>query len=106
MEIFFFLLNRESNINPTVRTGLRKADLEYFDFNRPILYSTSEERLLIPNDQISMAMAEPYENVAAANYGPRFLFIGFILSMAIVLITSIALRRDSEQYRRRLDYVA
>ncbi|AAL01748.1 unknown [Spodoptera litura nucleopolyhedrovirus] len=72
------------------RTAINRADFENFDYNRPIVYEINERNLLINSEFFNVALNRPSCVVAPLNITPLCIFLAFICSLLIALISAVA----------------
>lgn len=79
------------------RTAVTRADFEYFDFNRPIIYEIKNRTMLINSEFFNIALNRPSRAVAPINIMSLHVFLAFICSLIAAVITAYVFR-DTPAY--------
>ncbi|AXU41514.1 PIF-6 [Alphabaculovirus altermyunipunctae] len=81
-------LLESSPTSSTYRTAVTKADFEYFDYNRPIIYEMRENTMLINSEFFNVALNRPTRLVTPINVMSLQVFLAFICSLILVLVAA------------------
>ncbi|QEI03541.1 PIF-6 [Spodoptera cosmioides nucleopolyhedrovirus] len=86
----------DSPTDDTFRTMINKANLENFDYNRPLIYEVKDKTLLITNDNLNRALNRPIGTLSALNIMSIHVFFAFIC--AILLTVAVAQQFNPDDY--------
>ncbi|AAR28845.1 ORF81 [Leucania separata nucleopolyhedrovirus] len=79
---------KNSPASSTFRTAVTKADFEYFDYNRPIIYEMKENTLLINSEFFNVALNRPTRLVTPMNVMSIHVLLAFICSLLLALVAA------------------
>ncbi|ABM45799.1 unknown protein [Spodoptera frugiperda multiple nucleopolyhedrovirus] len=84
----------DSPQDSTFRTMINKANFEFFDYSRPLIYEIKDRKLLITNENLNRALNRPTGTLSAMNIISIQVFLAFIC--AILLTVAVAFQFNSD----------
>jgi hypothetical protein len=79
----------DSSRDDTYRTGVNKANVEYFDYNTPIIYEVTDENYLISSEFMNKALNRPSRAVVPIGISSLQIALVFICSVILSLIAAL-----------------
>lgn len=70
------------------RTSINKANFEYFDYKRPLVYEIKNQNLLINNEFLNVALNRPNATVRPMILMPAHLLMGFICAILLSVVAA------------------
>ncbi|AUA60293.1 PIF-6 [Operophtera brumata nucleopolyhedrovirus] len=88
-----------SSRDDTYRTGVNRANVEYFDYNTPIIYEVTDENYLISSEFMNKALNRPSRTVAPIGISSLQIALVFICSVILSLIAALVPYQDNNSSR-------
>ncbi len=86
----------DSPTDSSYRTLIDKANFEHFDYKRPLIYDIKNKTVLINNEMLNRALNRPIGSLRPLNVISVQVFLAFICSLLIIVITGLFFNRDND----------
>lgn len=89
---------RDTPLSFTFRTMFKRADLENFDYNTPIVYNVKSRELVVLNERMRAALNRPARRSdRTINANSAHVFLLFILALLLTVL-AVFWRRPAERH--------
>ncbi|AKN80647.1 hypothetical protein [Perigonia lusca single nucleopolyhedrovirus] len=72
----------------TYRTHINRANIENFDYKRPLVYEIKNRNILINNESLNKAMNRPHTTVRPMNITSIQIILAFICSVLLSIVVA------------------